>query len=44
MGTLELSTAFVAALGAAENAQPGPSAHVLLAVVGSVPAPWGWAP
>lgn len=43
-GTLELGTAFVTALGAAENAQSGPGAHVLLAVVGSVPAPRGWAP
>lgn len=41
MGTLKLGTAFLAAPG---TAQSGPSAHVLLAVVGSIPAPRGQAP
>lgn len=45
MGTLKLSRAFLVAPGTAEaDAQSGPGAHMLLAVVGSIPAPWGWAP
>ena len=44
VGTLKLGGAVFAAPGTAADTPPGPGAHVLLAVVGSIPAPRGRAP